>query len=68
LLFGLDLDDFHLAGEVFLVHDLAKALKCKVVRRTVFVIKEAHSHEIPPNSALRAFSCTFIPHTGDAYA
>jgi hypothetical protein len=52
LLFGLDLDDFDVVGNTFLAHDLAQALERKVVGRTLFVVKEAHSHEVTPNSEL----------------
>jgi hypothetical protein len=52
LVFSLDLDDLHFSGDAFLGHDLAQALECKVVRRTLFVVKEAYSHEVPPICSL----------------
>jgi hypothetical protein len=51
LLFGLDLDDFHFSRDAFLDHDLTQAPECRLMRRTLFVVKEAHSHEVPPNSS-----------------
>jgi hypothetical protein len=63
LLFGLDLDDLDIVGNSLLGHDRTQALECKVVRRTLFVIKEAHSHEVPPNSSLlRVFSYLHTTH------
>jgi hypothetical protein len=58
LLFGLDLDNFHFSRDAFLGHDLVQALECKVVRRTVFIVKEVHSQ--PGSSKLIVSG--LIPH------
>jgi hypothetical protein len=46
LVFSLDLDDLNVSGDTFLGHDFAQAPKCKIMRRTLVIVKEAHSHEV----------------------